>query len=322
MPYITESIAAPIGIENEVAPLKEFDLPIKEFRGYDPKTAKKAVAETPPAEAAQENSQQNENSESPVSAEEAPQTKEESVTLSPKIAAIARKEQAVRQREIAAAKREKELEALAGDAEKYRQMKAKLAAKDYSVLEEEGVKYDDHLKYETEKIERQDPKEERTRKLEAELETLKKNLEERDTQDYETNQSLWKEEIARVVDSNPAFSALKKAGGHKAVLDHINDSFDEDGIKLTAEQAAKEINDALVARAKKFASFLDNEKTVEGKVLGPPPKKTTETITQNMTVTSKAPSKKPFWQMSESEQLEEAIRKVNEEKLKRQQSMR
>lgn len=318
MPFTTEEIVAPVG--NQQPSPKEFDLPVKEFIGYDQSQSKKPVAQNTQSSA---NAQQTNTTEkADVSTETAP-TKEESVQLSPKIAAIARKEQAIR-KEAAQLKADREkMAAKLADAEKYAQIKAKLAAKDFSAVEELGVKYDDHLKYETEKLDKQDPKEERVRKLEAELEALRKNQEEREVENYEANQSLWKQEIARIVDDTPELSAIKKLGAYGAVLAHVNDSFEEDGVKLTAEQAAKEVNDLLIARAKKFASVLETESSAEGKVLGPPPKSTgIKTITQDVSVTSKAPSKKPFHLMSESEQLAEAIRRVDEEKLKRIQSMR
>ena len=76
------------------------------------------------------------------------------------------------------------------------------------------------------------------------------------------------------------------------VLRHINDSFDEDGIELSAEEAAKEIEEAFISRAEKLGAVSKVRKKLEAggsKVLGAP-KTTPKTITQNMTTTSRSPS--------------------------------
>lgn len=241
---------------------------------------------------------------------------EETVTLSPKISAIARKEQAQRKREFELRQREKALEAKLADADKYTQLKAKLDAKDFAAAEELGISYDEYAKWKVDQLNSQDPGEQRYRKVETELEQIKKNQEDQVNKDYQANQALWKQEIQRVVDGNEEFSTIKDLGAHDLVLKHINDSFDEDNVELTAEQAAKEIEAALFERAEKFASVtkIKSRPSGETKVLGPPKNKT---ITQDMTVTSKTVPKKPLHMMSESEQWAEATRRYEAEKLKR-----
>src|ERR1700677_2207120 len=315
MAYEIDSIEAPIGTQKSP---KEFDLPSKTFIGYDQNAGKPPVAENAAEPVKNANSQQT-NTAVAAAPEAEPAKPEESVTLSPKIAAVARKEAQVRAREQAIAKREKELEAQLADAKKFAQVREKIAKKDFSAVEELGGKYEDHLKYATDQIERQDPKEERIRQLEANLEAMKKSQEEQASADYENNQNLWREEIKTTVTSNPDFAPILKLGAEDAVLAHINDSFEEDGVKLTAEQAVKDVLGEIKRRYEKFDGAFKSESTAaEGKVLGPPPtRKDVQTITQKMAPTSKAVSKKPLYLMSESEQLAEAIRRVEEEKLKR-----
>lgn len=289
----------------------QFDLPAKEFVGYDPKGTTTVTGSD-----RSENVKQPDTTEAAVPAE--PAAPEESVTLSPQISALARKEQAQRQRERALMQREKALEARLADAEKYQQLKTKVAAKDYSAAEELGLTHEQYTQYVLEKQAGEDPVEQRYRKVESELEQLKKNQEEQTVQEYQANQGLWKQEIAKVVDGNEEFSTIKELGAHAAVLKHINDSFDEDGVELTAEQAAKEIEEALFARAEKLASVSKIKKKFEAepKVLGAP-KASPKTITQNMTVTSEKSKSKPFHLMSESEQIAEAIRRVQAAKTQR-----
>jgi hypothetical protein len=95
------------------------------------------------------------------------------------------------------------------------------------------------------------------------------------------------------------------------VLQHVNDSFDEDDVELTVEQAAKEIEAEAVKRAEKFASVskIKQRFSEPPKVLGAP-KTAPKTITQSMTLSSEKAASKPFHLMSESEQIAEAIRRV------------
>lgn len=293
----------------------QFDLPSKEFVGYDPK-GQTTITGSPIQRPAAENVKQADTVETIEPVE--PGKPEESVTLSPQISALARKEQAQRQRERSLAQREKELEARLADADKYQQLKTKIAAKDYSAADDLGMTHDQYTQYLLDKQAGEDPAEQRYRKVESELEKLKKNQEEQTIQDYEANQGLWKQEIAKVVDASEEFSTIKELKAHAAVLRLINESFDEDGIELSAEQAAKMVEDELYARAEKLTSVSKIKKKFEGepRQLGAP-KPSPKTITQNMTVTSEKAKSKPFHLMSESEQIAEAIRRVQAAKQQR-----
>lgn len=305
MPFTMEAIDTSGPIKNPTGPA-EFDLPVKEFVGYDPKgttTITGSQIERP----AQVNTKQETNAETVA---ESP-AQEESVKLSPQITAMARKEQAQRKREQTFLQREKAFEAKLADAEKYAQLKTKLAAKDYSAADELGMTYEEYTQYLVDKQAATNPEEQRYKTLEERQTALEKAQEEQTVKEYQQNQALWKQEIAKVVTENEAFSTIKELGMEDAVLRHVNDSFDEDGVELTVEQAAKEIEDALVQRAEKFASVTKIKKRFEEppKVLGAP-KTSPKTITQSMTVSSEKASSKPFHLMSESEQIAEAIRRV------------
>lgn len=321
MPFTTESIdAAPVqsGHANSLQ-LNEFDLPVKEFVGYDPKGTMSVTGS--PLVHSDPNVKQPKTSKEDKVEQEAPKSEEsvkaeESVTLSPQISALARKEQAQRKREQAIALREKELESKLADAEKYSQLKQKIASKDYSAADELGLTYEEYTKYLVERQSSEDPTEKRYRKVEEELSTLKKNQEEQVIKEYQANQSLWKEEISKVISDPEKYpeTAYWKSKGHKvedAILQHVNDSFDEDKVELSAEQAAQEIEKYLVGRSEFLAESPTIKKKFQepAKVLGPP-KASSKTLTQNMTVTSQKTSTKPFHLMSESEQIAEAIRRV------------
>lgn len=313
MAFTTEAMEAAPAFKSNLEQ-NQFELPTKEFVGYDPR-GNTSITGSPLVRPDQVNPKQENTSEQAI---EPAVQQEESVTLSPKISALARKEQAQRKREQDFLQREKSFEAKLADAEKYSQLKAKLAAKDYSAADELGMTYDEYTQYLVDKQAAVNPEEQRYRKVEEEISSLKKAQEEQTAKEYQANQSLWKQEIAKVVSENDEFSTIKELKMESAVLQHVNDSFDEDGIELTAEQAAKEIEDALVARAEKFASVpkIKNRNLETPKVLGAP-KPSPKTITQSMTVTSEKPSSKPFHLMSESEQIAEAYRRVQAAKLQR-----
>lgn len=284
------------------------DMPSKEFVGYD----QKGVTSITGSPLQKPDVKQASTSE----AQDTDSTQEESVTLSPKISAIARKEAAQRQREIALKRREQDLSEKLKKAERFDQLQAKFQAKDFSAAEEMGMTHEEYTNYLIQKQESADPKEERYLRLEKQLADLKKQQEEVEVKDYQANQTLWKAEISRVVTEKlDEFSTIKELGAEDIVLRHINESFEEDGTELTAEEAAKDIEDALLERAEKFASVSKvRSKFGEApKVLGAP-RTSPKTITQDMTVTSKAVVRKPFHLMSEAEQIAEAYRRVQEQK--------
>lgn len=306
MAYTIDALDSPIPSANVPKPMQEM-LPTKEFVGYD-----RSVAVQAPKQELQQ----------PATPEAAvPAAKEESLTLSPKVSALARKEQAQRQREQALKQREQDLAQKLQDAEKYHKLKASLANKDYSSAEEElGISYEEYTNHLLSRQQGKNPEEERYTKLEKELSSLKKNQEEQSVKEYQANQSLWKAEISNIVKNNEDFSTIRELGAEDIVLQHVNDSFEEDGIELTAEEAAKEIEAALVERAEKFASVSKiKSKLAEASkpVLGAPKASSPKTITQNMTMTSQAPSRRPFHLLSESEQIAEAYRRVQEAKTSR-----
>jgi len=311
MAFTTESmVPAPTG--KTLGEPSQFDLPTKDFVGYDPKgttsvTGSPLVAKTP------------EPAKDPATPADAPvpEVPAEEIALSPKLSALARKEQAQRQREKQIAEKERSFAEKMADAEKYQQLKEKLKNKDFSAAEELGLTYEEYVKHELNKEASKDPATERVRQLEEKLSAVQKAQEEQVVKEYQANQALWKNEIVKVVGENPDFSTVKELGAEDIVLQHINDSFEEDNIELTVEQAAKEIEEALLARAEKFSSVSKlKNKVPEAKVLGAP-KTSVKTITQNMTVSSQQLKPKPFHLMSESEQIQEAIRRVQAAKLQR-----
>lgn len=305
MAFTMESIDNSIASVNPVSDIQIKDGPV--FTGYDPRgTTTVTGSERVIPQSQPENLKQETINESPP---------EESVKLSSKISALARREQIVRQKELQLKRAQQENSGKLQDADKFAQIREKLKNKDYSAAEELGMTYDEYTQHLLNKQASEDPQEMRHRELQEKLERLEKAQEEQTVREYEANQKLWVADIARVVSESQDFPTIKELGAEEAVLKHINDSFNEDGVELTTEEACKEIEELLVQRVEKYSNLsVIKKKYEDSRSLGPP-KTGPKTITQQMTVTSQKPVVKPFHLMSESEQLAEAIRRVQAEKL-------
>lgn len=243
----------------------------------------------------------------------------ESVALSPAMAALARKEQAFLRQQAELKTQQKALEAERAEIAELKAMKAKLAAKDFSGIEEQ-VPYDDYVNYLISKKAAADPNSQELQSIKKELAEIKdgqkKSLEERMSDAIETTRGA----VKSVVESNADFSSIKELKLEEAVVQHILDSWDEDEVELSPEQAAKEVEALLVEQAAKYAG-LPKLKTasqpapVEEKKL-PPLKPGITTLTNNMAATGDAKRPPRSYQgMSDQERWTEARRRA-EEKLK------
>lgn len=242
----------------------------------------------------------------------------ESVALSPAMAALARKEQRFLQQQSELKAQQKALEAERAEIAELKAMKAKLAAKDFSGIEEQ-VPYDDYVKYLLSK----QPQSEEAKHL-AEISNRIEKIEGTQKQSLEDRMAdainSTRDAVKGVVESNAEFSSIKELGLHEAVVQHILDSWDQDNVELTPEQAAKEVETLLVEQAAKFAGLPKLKAATpaapaEEKKL-PPLKQGITTLTNNMAAAgdAKRPNR-PFQGMSDSERWAEARRRA-EEKLK------
>lgn len=304
MAFTMEVIDNSIPSTNPVSDIQIKDGPV--FTGYDPNGhttitgSQRVIPDTGP----QEIVKQETNTES---------TPQDEIRLSTKISAIARKEQALRRRESEL----KRLEEKIANGDKYSSLKEKIANKDYSAAEELGMTYEEYTQHLLNKQASEDPSEQRAKALEEKLKAIEKAQEEREQREYQANQKLWKDDIAKVVSESEEFSTIKELELHDVVLRHINESFEEDGTELTTAEACKEIEEEFEKRLDKFSKLSKlKKKYEETRTLGAP-KPGAKTITQQMTVTSQKPATKPFHLMSESEQIAEAIRRVQAEKMAR-----
>ena len=279
------------------------DLPVKEFSPYGRSAS--------PMKGKNEGQRTN-SVEAPTA--ESLSAPTESVRLSPHLSALARKESAVRAKEQALRERERQLEARLADSDKFNQIKTKIASKDLSAAEELGVTYEDYTKYLTDKLRDSDPQTQAVKEIRDELESLKKNQEENVDRQFDANVAEYRKAISQLVE-NPEYAAIKRLKGENHVLQYILDSFEEDNIQLSVDEAARDVLAMFKANKEELSNAFNEERSAQARTL-PPPKMGAKTLTQQVTTGSERPSLKPLSQMNDAERWAEARRRVEARKLK------
>lgn len=247
---------------------------------------------------------------------EEPKAPEETVKLSPQVAALARREQKFRalQQQL-----EKDRAALAAEKEEIAQlraMKEKLKAKDYSGLD--GlVDYNEYSQYQVNKLNGVDPVSEEFKKLNGKISEIEKNAQENISRQFEAAVSERRNATKALIDQeNSQFPRIKKAKAHEAVVQHILDTWEHDSQELSVEQAAKEVEEILVEKARQWSQLLEEEKKVDEvgdqKKQLPPLKPSLKTLTNQVTAGDLKRPQKSLHHMSDSERWAEARRRAEE----------
>lgn len=237
---------------------------------------------------------------------------EEKVQLDSQTAALAKKEAKIRQAEQTLRAKEQKLIEDQKRLERLERLEKALANKDYSGVED-LVNYDEYTNYLLEKQKTADPNAQAIQKLNSEIAEMKKADQQRLNQQFDAAVSERKSAIAKLVDSNPEdYSAIKELKRHDAVIQHILDTWEHDELDLSVEDAAKEVEEILVEKAKQYAGITKLKgaaaPTEEKKPL---PSMRSKTITNDMTAPSgqKKPLP-PLQAMSESDRYAEARRRA------------
>lgn len=241
---------------------------------------------------------------------------EETVTLSPQMAALARKEQAFRQREQAFKTRQTEIDAKAAKLAKLEALEAKLAAKDYSGVEE-LVNYDDYTKYLIDKSNATDPTQKALLEMKAEVDGVKQAHQEDVDKRFKAAVEDRRNAVKTLVDSDVEFASLKKGGKvlQDAVVQHILDTWEHDNVELSPQQAAKEVREALKQKKSELDKLFEEQPAVDQvdqKKQLPPLKPNVKTLTNNMTTGGLKTPLKSFQGMSDGERWAEARRRAEE----------
>lgn len=153
--------------------------------------------------------------------------------------------------------------------------------------------------------------------LKGQVETTTSNIKQAETQAYENAKRQLLQDTQRLVTTrNQDFEAIAADGAFQAVVDLIETTYQEEGIFMSVEEAARQVEDYLTERARKYAALkkLQSSQTSSQGTLGQadqsqatpatqeqktPPQPTTRTLSHSMSQTTKA--------MTPAERRERAI---------------
>lgn len=234
---------------------------------------------------------------------------EDTVKLSPQVTALARKEAKFRQQEQALKAKEQSLVEREAKLVKLAELEEKLKAKDYSSVEE-IVNYDEYTQYLVDKQKNTDPTQQALKKLTEEVGEIKKSAKDSLTQQFEAAVKERRDAVTKLVESDPEYSTIKELKRQDAVVQHILDTWEHDEVDLPVEQAAKEVEEALLEEAKKYASLPKIKPPIDEKK--PLPSMKPKTMTNEMTTSGVKTPLKSLQFMSESERYAEARRRAVE----------
>lgn len=232
-------------------------------------------------------SRQNDTVESPAPESTSAEPKATEEPLSSQYAILARKEKQYRQqvqqlkaREAAIKAQEDALRAptsVAFDESKY-VSRDKLASDPFSVLSELGLSYDqltdmalnapkpENLAITNEiKALREELK-----TLKGETENTKKSFEEQQTQSYQQALNQIRNEAKSLVEHDPNFETVKETGSVGDVVDLIEQTFKKDGVLLTVEEAAQQVEDYLIEEAMKIIKIKKIQQRMQPKAEAAP----------------------------------------------------
>lgn len=232
-----------------------------------------SVVQSPESKAETSQSNTSDSVESSEASSEAIKTPKED-PLSTQYALLARKEKALRAkvqaqeaqtkaREEALIAREEALKAKEAEYQSDYIPKSRFKADPLSVLTEEGVSYDEITNAILNPRTQQDPRiVAEIEKLKAEVQQQKqaqeqsrKHYEDQQSQAYQQAITQIRNEAKQLVNSDPSFETIKETDSVNDVVDLIEKTFNSDGIILSVEEAAKEIEEYLIEEAIKLSKL-------------------------------------------------------------------
>jgi Fe2+ transport system protein B len=180
-----------------------------------------------------------------------------------------------------------------------------------------GVDYNEYSNQLINKLNGETPEQQQIRELNAKLEKFEETQKSQANKQYEATISQYKKEIANTVSSNPEFDTIKSLGAEEHVLQLILDTFNEDGEVMTVEQAAKDIEEALLEEAERYAKLTKVQQKLvksvpqqEEKRVLPAPKSGLRTLTNSIQQVSPSTPRNQFQFMSMKERIAAAVSKA------------
>jgi hypothetical protein len=172
-----------------------------------------------------------------------------------------------------------------------------------SVLEEAGWTYEQLTDMLVNQPNITDPT---IRALKAEINKLKQTHTEAQTKAEQAAQAQYQQavkqmttEVKMLIDGNDAYETVREAGMHEAVVQLVTDTFEKEGYLMDLDEAAKQVEEHLLAEAEKMTSWkklqerLKAKQTpIEAPVSAAPVTGKSPTITNAVTAPSKPSSEK------------------------------
>jgi hypothetical protein len=188
--------------------------------------------------------------------------------LSPQFAALARKEKALR---LEFQKLKQERDSWKQEQDKYKNTneyipKQRLMKETMSVLRENGLTADQVARmllegdsYSPSQSTQEDPRISqllaRIDELEGKTKSFETEFTEKEQREREQAVNQIRNEAKMLIDSSDDYATIRAWGKVDAVVDHITRTLDEDGILLSTEEAAKEVEELLVEEVSKLAAL-------------------------------------------------------------------
>lgn len=229
-----------------------------------------------------------EESEQPVveasGEESASEEPKEDPVISERYAALAKREKALRdarmRQEQALKDREEALKAREAELSKPRQepkadysgyiSKDLLKTNPLAALAEAQISYDDLTQRVLEagtldpRVERMlQQAEEKIARLQEQIDNQTKSQQERDEQQYASALRQIETDIKEMVTDDPSYELIKATGAESEVVARIKETFEKEGVLLTNEEAAQQIEDELLAEAERLAKLEKIQKRLK-----------------------------------------------------------
>lgn len=185
-------------------------------------------------------------------------------------AKVQQQEQAWKAKEAALTAREAEIASKSSQYESGWVKQDRIKQDALTVLAEAGVSYDEL----TQQIINQQPRDPRVdatinelkaqiQELKAANETSQKSSQDQQQQAYQAAVRQIETEARNLVKSDPNFESIKATNSVKDVVELITETYNKDGILLTVEEAAQQVEDYLTEEAYKLASLSKIQKRMQ-----------------------------------------------------------
>ncbi len=146
--------------------------------------------------------------------------------------------------------------------------------------------------------------------LKQEIAGIKAATEQNVSKQYEATINQYRRDIKNLVESDPSFDSIKSQKAEEHVLQHILDTFNEDGEILSVEEAAKEIEDYIVDEAlemSKLKKVQERLQATQSEKRLPPPKTSMRTLTNQVTQSTPSVERGQFQHLTMKERIARAV---------------